>query len=180
MTPLANTHVLMLASNGFAELFEPRQALLEVGAKVTLASTDLEPIEGVAGTQQGGMVHQSIRPDARLQDIDAANFDALVLPGGVVNPDRLRINAHAVAIVREFAAQGKLIAAICHAPSLLIEAELVRGRQVTGWLSLRTDLRNAGAEVVDQPVVRDGNLLTSRMPEDLPRFCAALVDALVP
>lgn len=178
MTQLANTHVLMLASNGFAELFEPRQALLEAGAKVTLASIDLEPIEGVAGTQQGGMVHQSIRPDVRFQELDTASFDALVLPGGVVNPDRLRINAYAIEIVRQFAAEGKLIAAICHAPSLLIEAELVRGRRVTGWLSLRTDLRNAGAEVLDQPVVRDGNLLTSRMPEDLPRFCAALVEAL--
>ena len=178
MTQGVNKHVLMLASNGFAELFEPRQALLEAGARVTLASIDLEPIEGVAGTQQGGMVRQSIRPDTRLQDVDTARFDALVLPGGVVNPDRLRINADAIGIVRRFAAEGKLIAAICHAPSLLIEAELVRGRQLTGWLSLRTDLRNAGAEVLDQPVVRDGNLLTSRMPEDLPRFCAALVDAL--
>lgn len=180
MTQLANTHVLMLASNGFAELFEPRQALLEAGAKVTLASIDLEPIEGVAGTLQGGMVRQSIRPDVCFQDVHTNDFDALVLPGGVVNPDRLRINAHAIGIVRQFAAQGKLIAAICHAPSLLIEAELVRGRQLTGWLSLRTDLRNAGAEVLDQPVVRDGNLLTSRMPEDLPAFCAALVDALRP
>lgn len=180
MSRLADTHVLMLASNGFAELFEPRQALLEAGAKVRLASIDLEPIEGVAGTQQGGLVRQSIRPDICFQDVDTAHFGALVLPGGVVNPDRLRINPQAISIVRQFAAEGKLIAAICHAPSLLIEADLVRGRQVTGWLSLRTDLRNAGAEVLDQPVVRDGNLLTSRMPEDLPRFCASLVDALAP
>ena len=178
MNQLANNSVLMLASNGFAELFEPRQALLEAGAKVTLASIDLEPIEGVAGTQQGGMVRQSIRPDIRFQDVDPTKFDALILPGGVVNPDRLRINAQAIGIVRQFAAEDKLIAAICHAPSLLIEADLVRDRKVTSWLSLRTDLRNAGAQVLDQPVVRDGNLLTSRMPEDLPQFCAALLEAL--
>ena len=178
MTALSGKRVLMLASNGFAELFEPRQALLDAGATVTLASIGLEPIDGVAGTQLGGMARQSIKPDARFEDVDTAEFDALVLPGGVVNPDRLRINAEAMAIVHSFAAQNKLIAAICHAPSLLIEADLVRGRNVTGWLSLRTDLRNAGAMVLDQPVVRDGNLLTSRMPEDLPRFCAALVEAL--
>ena len=178
MNQLANNSVLMLASNGFAELFEPRQALLEAGAKVTLASIDLEPIEGVAGTQQGGMVRQSIRPDIRFQDVDPTKFDALILPGGVVNPDRLRINAQAIGIVRQFAAEDKLIAAICHAPSLLIEADLVRDRKVTSWLSLRTDLRNAGAQVLDQPVVRDGNLLTSRMSEDLPQFCAALLEAL--
>lgn len=178
MNQFANNSVLMLASNGFAELFEPRQALLEAGAKVTLASTELEPIEGVAGTQQGGMVRQSIRPDVRLHDVDPAKFDALILPGGVVNPDRLRINAQAIRVVRQFAAEDKLIAAICHAPSLLIEADLVRDRKVTSWLSLRTDLRNAGAQVLDQPVVRDGNLLTSRMSEDLPQFCAALLEAL--
>ena len=178
MNQLANNSVLMLASNGFAELFEPRQALLEAGAKVTLASIDLEPIEGVAGTQQGGMVRQSIRPDIRFQDVDPARFDALILPGGVVNPDRLRINAQAIGIVRQFAAEDKLIAAICRAPSLLIEADLVRDRKVTSWLSLRTDLPNADAQVLDQPVVRDGNLLTSRMPEDLPQFCAALLEAL--
>jgi protease I len=178
MTQLANSRVLMLASNGFAELFEPRQALFDAGAHVTLASIDVEPIEGVAGTQLGGMVRQSIKPDARFQDVNPAEFDALVLPGGVVNPDRLRINPDAMSIVQAFADQNKLIAAICHAPSLLIEADLVRGKCVTGWLSLRTDLRNAGALVVDESVVRDGNLLTSRMPGDLPHFCAALVEAL--
>ncbi|HEY8576986.1 MAG TPA: type 1 glutamine amidotransferase domain-containing protein [Devosia sp.] len=178
MARLTKKRVLMLASNGFAELFEPRQALIDAGARVTIASVDVEPIEGVAGTQLGGMIRQSIKPDARFQDVDPAEFEALVLPGGVINPDRLRINRQAMGIVEAFADQNKLIAAICHAPSLLIQADLVRGRRVTGWLSLRTDLRNAGALVVDEPVVRDGNLLTSRMPDDLPRFCTALVEAL--
>lgn len=132
MAQLTQTRVLMLATNGFAELFEPRQALLDAGASVTLASIDLEPIEGVAGTLQGGLMRQAIRPDARLEDLDPAQFDALILPGGVGNPDRLRVNSHAVGLVRNIAAQGKLVAAICHAPWLLIEADLVRGRQVTG------------------------------------------------
>ena len=116
--------------------------------------------------------------DAALDSVKAADFDALLLPGGQMNPDILRMNPAAIQLVKDFAAAGKPIAAICHAPWLLIEAGLVKGKTVTSWPSVRTDLANAGGNVVDQEVAVDGNLITSRKPDDIPAFSKALIDAL--
>jgi protease I len=113
--------------------------------------------------------------DATFAEADADTYDALMLPGGVANPDRLRMDDDAVAFIKSFFDAEKPVAAICHAPWTLVEADVVRGRRVTSWPSLQTDLRNAGAEWVDETVVEDGNLVTSRKPDDLPAFCDAMV-----
>jgi protease I len=173
----ANTpHVLIIATNGFeqSELFDPRQALLDAGAKVTLASLSLDPIQGTIQDEKA----DTIAPDALIADVSAADFDALVLPGGVANPDKLRTDEKAVQLVRDFMSSGKPVAAICHGPWLLAEADVVDGREVTSWPSIRTDLRNAGATVTDKEVVVDGNLITSRKPDDIPAFNKAILAAL--
>lgn len=177
MANIANARVLILAADGFeeSELFDPRQALLDAGATVTLASIGTDPIQGVVHDSEKG---RTITPDLRLEDVDTEGFDALMLPGGVANPDKLRMEERAVEIVAEFMDDDKIVAAICHAPWLLVEADVVDGRRVTGWPSVRTDLENAGAEVVDEQVVIDGNLITSRKPDDIPAFSKALIDAL--
>ncbi|HET9641165.1 MAG TPA: type 1 glutamine amidotransferase domain-containing protein, partial [Allosphingosinicella sp.] len=117
----------------------------------------------------------SVEVDCTIDEVDAADYDALVLPGGTKNPDALRMNETVVATIRAFAEAGKPVGAICHGPWLLIEADVVRGRRVTGWPSIRTDLRNAGGEVVDEEAVTDGNIVTSRKPEDIPAFTEALI-----
>lgn len=169
-------HVLIIATNGFeqSELFDPRQALLVAGAKVTLASLSLDPIQGTIQDEKA----DTIAPDALIADVSAADFDALVLPGGVANPDKLRTDEKAVQLVRDFMSSGKPVAAICHGPWLLAEADVVDGREVTSWPSIRTDLRNAGATVTDKEVVVDGNLITSRKPDDIPAFNKAILAAL--
>jgi len=176
MVDLSKARVLMLATNGFeqSELFEPRQALLDAGAEVTLASLKPDPITGEKGGEKG----ESITPDAVIAEVDARGYDALVLPGGVGNPDKLRMDKRAVEIVREFVEADKLVAAICHAPWLLIEADVVDGKRATSWPSVRTDLANAGASVLDEPVVVDGKLITSRKPDDIPAFNRAIIDCL--
>ncbi len=176
MTDLSRSRVLMIATDGFeqSELFGPRQALLDAGAQVTLASLETDPITG----EQGGEKGKSITPDTTIDRVDAADYDALVLPGGVANPDTLRMNDRVVSIIREVFDAGKPVAAICHAPWLLIEAGVVEGRRATGWPSVRTDLGNAGATVLDEEVVVDGNLITSRKPDDIPAFSRAVIDAL--
>ncbi|OAN58863.1 DJ-1/PfpI/YhbO family deglycase/protease [Sphingomonas sp. TDK1] len=176
MANLQNARVLMLATDGFeeSELFEPRQALLDAGAQVTLASITTDPITGESGGEKG----KSITPDTTLDQIELDQFDALVLPGGVGNPDKLRMNAKAVEIARSFMDSNRLVAAICHAPWLLAEADVVAGRRLTSWPSIRTDLANAGADVVDEEVVSDGNLITSRKPDDIPAFNLAVIAAL--
>lgn len=176
MTDLKNIRVLILATDGFEqdELFLPRQALLDAGAEVTLASIKTDPITGEKGGEKG----ESITPDLVLDDVDTEDFDALVLPGGVGNPDKLRIEDRAVEIVQEFFEDDKLVAAICHAPWLLVEADVVDGRRVTSWPSVCTDLANAGANVLDEEVVVDGKLITSRKPADIPAFNRAVIEAL--
>ncbi len=176
MANLQNARVLMLATDGFeeSELFEPRQALLDAGAQVTLASIKTDPITGESGGEKG----RSITPDTTLDQVELDQFDALVLPGGVGNPDKLRMNQKAVEIVRNFVDSKRLVAAICHAPWLLAEADVVAGRRLTSWPSIRTDLANAGADVVDEEVVTDGNLITSRKPDDIPAFNRAVIAAL--
>ncbi len=177
MADLSNMRVLMLAADGFeeAELFEPRQALLDAGIQVTLASIKTDPIQGVVNDSEKG---KTITPDVTLDQVDTEEFDALVLPGGVANPDKMRLQERAVEIVEEFMDDDKIVAAICHAPWLLVEADVVDGRQVTSWPSVRTDLENAGADVVDEQVVVDDNLITSRKPDDIPAFNKAIIEAL--
>ena len=177
MGDLSLGRVLILATDGFedAELFEPRQALLDAGAQVTLASIKRDPIQGV---KHDSDPTRTITPDLTLDQVDTAKFDALVLPGGVGNPDKLRMEERAVSIVGEFMEEEKIVAAICHAPWLLVEADVVEGRRVTSWPSVRTDLENAGGDVVDEEVVIDGNLITSRKPDDIPAFNRALIEAL--
>lgn len=176
MADLSHARVLVIATDGFeqSELMKPRQALIDAGVQVTLASLKLDPITGESGGEKG----ESITPDALVSDIDSEDFDALVLPGGVHNPDTLRMDDTVIGLVQEFFDDGKTVAAICHAPWLLIEADVVDGKRATSWPSLRTDLENAGAEVVDQAVVVDGNLITSRKPDDIPAFVDAILAAL--
>jgi protease I len=170
MPRISDARILMIATDGFedSELMEPRRLLLEAGAKLTLASLDTDEIEGDKGEAK-------IKPDLTIDQVSAGDYDALVLPGGTKNPDKLRMNERVVATVREFAQSGKPVAAICHGPWLLVEADVVRGRKVTSWPSVRTDLRNAGAEVVDEEAVTDANIVTSRKPEDIPAFVDAFV-----
>ena len=176
MAELSNARVLMIATDGFeeSELMKPRQALLDAGVKVTLASLKMDPITGESGGEKG----QSITPDMLVGDVDSADYDALVLPGGVGNPDKLRMDETTVDLVQEFFDEGKTVAAICHAPWLLVEADVVDVTRVTSWPSVRTDLENAGADVVDEAVVVDGNLITSRKPDDIPAFVDAIKTAL--
>ncbi|NIJ20960.1 protease I [Sphingomonas naasensis] len=176
MVDLSKARVLMLATNGFeqSELFEPRQALRDAGAEVTLASLTPDPITGEKGGEKG----ESITPDTVIDRVDTGDYQALVLPGGVANPDKLRMNKRAVEIVREFVDADKIVAAICHAPWLLVEADVVDGKRATSWPSLRTDLANAGASVLDEAVVVDGKLITSRKPDDIPMFNRALIQCL--
>lgn len=176
MSDLSNVRVLMMATDGFEqdELMKPREALIEAGAQVTLASLKTAPITGEKGGEKG----ERITPDTTIDAVDTDDYDALVLPGGVGNPDKLRMNERAVEIVGEFVDDDKLVAAICHAPWLLVEADVVAGREVTSWPSVRTDLSNAGAHVVDREVVVDGKLITSRKPDDIPAFNRAVIAAL--
>jgi protease I len=169
MPAIADARILIIAADGFedSELLEPRRILKEAGADVTLVSLEEGEIEGDNGAKVG--------VDAVLSSLDTGGFDALLLPGGTKNPDKLRMEEGVVSMIRGFVDAGKPVAAICHAPWLLIEADVVRGRTVTGWPSIRTDLRNAGGNVVDQEVAQDGNLVTSRKPEDIPAFTKAFI-----
>ncbi len=168
--------VMILATDGYeqSELTGPKAKLEKAGIQTTVVSIEPGEIQGWDDDDWG----DSVDVDATLDDVNVAEFDALLLPGGQINPDILRTNEKAVGIVREFDRAGKPIAAICHAPWLLIEADIVSGRTVTGWKSIRTDLRNAGANVVDQQVAKDGNLITSRCPDDIPAFSQALIDSM--
>ncbi len=176
MADLGDKHVLIMATDRFeeSELFGPLELLRGRGAKVTLASLAMEPILGTVHDEPG----KTIAPDLLIGDVDPDDYHALLLPGGVGNPDRLRMDAGAVALVRAFAQAGKPVAAICHGPWLLLEADVIRGRRVTSWPSIRTDLRNAGGDVVDEAAVTDGNIMTSRNPDDVPAFTEALIAAL--
>lgn len=174
MPKISESKILIIATDGFeqSELFGPREILIDKGATVKLASLKLDPIQATVHDDPG----KTIRPDMTVADANAGDFDALVLPGGVSNPDSLRTNDIVISLIRDFADAGKPIAAICHGPWLLVEADLVRDRTVTGWPSIRTDLRNAGADVVDRPAVTDGTIVTSRNPDDVEAFTAALID----
>lgn len=177
MADLSQARVLMIAADGFetVELFEPKKALEDAGATVTLASIRRDPIQGMKGDINKA---ETATPDLTLEEVDTADYDALVLPGGVANPDKLRLEERVLEIVEDFMDDDKIVAAICHAPWVLAEAEVIDGRRLTGYPSIRTDLENAGGDVVDEEVVIDGNLITSRNPDDIPAFNKAIIDAL--
>ncbi|WP_156679773.1 type 1 glutamine amidotransferase domain-containing protein [Sphingomonas profundi] len=176
MTAIADAHILIIATNRFeeAELFDPRDTLLGAGARVTLASIDTDEILATVHDEPG----RTITPDLTLADVRPDEYDALLIPGGVGNPDTLRTEAKAIEIVRAFDAAGKPVAAICHGPWMLAEAGIVSGRTVSPWPSIRTDLKHAGATIVDEEVAVDGNLITSRKPADIPAFTQALIAAI--
>ena len=173
---IPDARILIVATDGFEEweLFGPRQILMKRGAEVVLASLTLDPIQATVHDDPG----RTIRPDLTIDDANADDFDALILPGGVRNPDTLRIHGNVIALISRFAEQKKPVGAICHGPWLLVEADLLRGRTATSWPSIRTDLRNAGAKVTDEPVVIDGNIVTSRNPDDVEAFTNAIIDLI--
>jgi protease I len=168
MTDIKHRKIAVLATDGFeqAELTEPVEALRAAGASVTIVSLKAGEIQGMKHHEKG----DKTKVDLELSKAKPEDFDALVLPGGVANPDTLRVDQNAIAFIEHFVKAKKPIAAICHGPWTLIEANAVRGKKLTSWPSLKTDLKNAGAEWVDQAVVVDGNLVTSRKPDDLPAF----------
>jgi protease I len=174
MPSIPNSRILIVATDGFEEweLFGPRQILQERGADVLLASLKLDPIQATVHDDPG----RTIRPDMTIDQANADDFDALILPGGLRNPDQLRLHGNVIDLIKAFDRQSKPIAAICHGPWLLVEADLLRGRTATSWPSIRTDLRNAGANVVDQATVSDGNIVTSRKPDDVEAFTEALIE----
>ena len=175
-TKLAGKRVAILATDGFeqSELLEPLKALRAAGAEPLVVSLQPGQIQGMKHADKGDMVDVDLVIDA-AREVD---FSGLVLPGGVANPDRLRTNSKAVKFVADFFRTGKPVGAICHGPWTLIEADVVRGRKMTSWPSLQTDLKNAGAHWVDKEAVVDGKLVTSRNPDDLPAFCERLIDLL--
>lgn len=177
MSTLSDRTVAILATEGVerAELEQPRQALLDAGATVELVSLGTDAFRSFDHLDPSGKEEQ---PDVAVADADAAKYDGLLLPGGVANPDQLRGDPDAVAFVKAFFDAGKPVAAICHAPWILAEADVLQGRKVTSWPTLQTDLRNAGATWVDEEVVVDAGLTTSRKPDDIPAFNAKMIEEL--
>src|SRR5690349_9933786 len=172
---LNGRRIAFLAADGVEKIeFErPRAAVEDAGGSIELLSLD----SGEIAARDHDLEPAGTFPvDRKVSDATVDEFDALVLPGGTVNPDKLRMDESAVAFVRDFVRSGKPVAAICHGPWTLVEADVVRDRTLTSYPSVRTDLRNAGATVVDQEVCVDGNLITSRSPKDLPAFCQAITD----
>lgn len=170
---LEGKRIAILAEEDFedAELMEPLDAMKEAGADVVVVGS------GSAQVYQGKRRVSRVEPDASADKVSADQFDAVIIPGGYA-PDRMRLHQPMIDLVRKAYDSGKLVAAICHGPQLLISADIPRGHRVTSWRSVAVDLRNAGATWVDEPVVHDGNLITSRNPDDLPAFNQAIVDAL--
>jgi protease I len=171
---LAGKRVAILATDGVeqSELLKPRQALDDAGATTVVVSLEAGTIKSWEHDDWG----EEIDVDLTLDDARADDFDALMLPGGVMNPDRLRMNREAVQFVKQFAQTGKPIAAICHGPWMLVEAGAVKGRTVTSWPSLQTDIRNAGGDWVDREVATDEGLVTSRKPDDIPAFNKKMIE----
>lgn len=169
----APKRIAILATNGFeqSELMDPRENLKTAGYTVDVVSPEAGSIRGWKDKDWG----DTVDVDVALADADAKDYDALVLPGGVINPDKLRMDPAALDFIRAFADDHKVIAAICHAPWLLVETGIAKDRDVTSWPSVRTDLENAGGRWRDEAVVEDGNLITSRKPEDIPAFSRAVI-----
>lgn len=173
-TSLTGKKIAILVTDGFeqSELVEPRRALQEAGATTSLVSPNEKTVRAWDEDDFG----DTLNVDVPLARADAESYDALLLPGGVMNPDKLRTVPEAVQFVSHFFAAGKPVAAICHGPQMLIEADVVRGRRLTSYPSLKTDLHNAGAEWVDEAVVTDQGLVTSRRPADIPDFNAKMIE----
>jgi protease I len=171
---LDGKHIAFLFTEGVeqVELEKPLEAVRDAGAQVDLISQESGAVQMFQHHDKG----DTIDADKAVADVSASDYDGLVLPGGVINPDQLRTDENAVAFVRDFFAGHKPVGAICHGPWLLVEADVVKGRTVTSWPSVQTDLRNAGANWVDEEVVVDEGLVTSRNPDDLPAFCAKIVE----
>ncbi|HEY2194858.1 MAG TPA: type 1 glutamine amidotransferase domain-containing protein [Actinomycetospora sp.] len=171
---LAGKRVAILAASGVeqVELTQPRQTADDAGATTTLISVDTGEIQAMNSDINKA---DTFTVDAAIADVSADDFDALILPGGTCNPDTLRQNGDVVSFVQAMVGAGKPVAAICHAPWTLVEADVVRGKRLTSFPSLRTDIRNAGGTVVDEEVVVDQGLITSRNPNDLDAFCSTLV-----
>ena len=173
---LQGKKVAILATEGFeqVELTDPKKALEAAGASTVVVSPMKDKIRGWNHTEWG----QDVKVDLALDGANAADYDALLLPGGVMNPDKLRTNPKAVAFVKAFFDAGKPVASICHGPWTIIEAGEARGRTMTSWPSLQTDIRNAGGTWVDQEVVTDNGLVTSRKPDDLPAFNKKMIEEI--
>lgn len=175
MKNLERKTVAILATNGFeeSELIEPKKALEKADADVHIVSLNREDIRGWT---DGNWSKETIKVDKTIDEVTQDEYHALVLPGGLINPDVLRRNEHAVNFVKSFFEKRKPVAAICHGPWLLAEADVLRGRKITSFNSIKTDMKNAGAYWVDEEVVVDEGLVTSRSPKDLPAFCDKLVE----
>lgn len=173
---LHGKRIAILATDGFeqAELIEPRKALDQAGATTEIISPKSGEIKGWKIKEWG----DAVKVDKPLEQARARDYDALLLPGGVMNPDHLRMDPKAVSFVKDFVATGRPVAAICHGPWTLVEAGVVKGKTFTSWPSVKTDLRNAGANWVDKEVVTDGQFISSRKPDDIPAFNQALIAAL--
>ena len=174
MPSINKSRILIMATHGFeqSELVKPLEQLKAKGAKVEVAAPEAGQIKSWQDKNWGPPVDVDLRLDA----VQVADYDALVLPGGVMNPDKLRINDKALAIVKAFVECGKVVAAICHAPWLLVEVGAVKGREVTSYISIRTDLVNAGGRWVDRQVVTDQGMITSRHPGDIDAFVAKIIE----
>jgi protease I len=173
---LSGKKVAILVEDGFeqVEMTSPKEALEAAGAKTYIVSPKADKVKGWEHTKWG----QEFPVDVAIEQANATNYDALLLPGGVMNPDKLRTNKKAVQFVRSFFDQAKPVAAICHGPWMLVEADVVEGRMVTSYPSIQTDLKNAGANWVDQEVVVDRGLVTSRKPDDLPAFNRKMIEEI--
>ncbi len=176
MPSIKQATILIMATDGYeqSELTVPLEKLKAAGATVHIAAPKLGEIRGWNKTNWG----TSVTPDMTIDDVDADDFDALVLPGGQMNPDVLRMNEKAVELVLDFLDSEKIVAAICHAPWLLVEADAVEGRTLTSWPSVKTDIENAGGDWVDEEVVVDDNMITSRSPKDLDAFVAKIIEEI--
>jgi protease I len=174
MTAISQAKILIIATNGFeqAELEVPRDKLRAAGAKVDVATPDGKEIKGWDRTDWG----RPAQADRKIADTRCQNYDALVIPGGVINPDKLRMDGDAMKLVKAFLDSGKVVAAVCHGPWLLVQADALKGRQATSWPSLRKDVENAGAKWIDKDVVVDNGIITSRKPEDLEAFVKKIIE----
>jgi protease I len=171
---LEGKRIAILAEEDFedSELTEPLRAMKDAGARVVIVGS------GSKKSYKGKRGSAEVTVDTTADKVEASQFDAIIVPGGYA-PDKMRLHQPMVDLVREAHAEGKIIAAVCHGPQLLISADIVKGRRVTSWPSVAVDLKNAGAIWVDEPMVRDGNIITSRKPADLPKFNKAIIEALL-
>jgi protease I len=174
MTDIKDARILIIAANGFeqSELEVPRDRLREAGAEVEIASPDGKTIRGWQHKDWG----DEVAADLSLADAKESDYTALVIPGGVMNPDQLRIDADAMKLVKAFLASGKVVAAVCHGPWLLVQADALKGRNATSYPSIRKDLENAGAKWMDKDVIVDNGIITSRKPDDLEAFSKKIVE----